>query len=200
MIQAEHLEVEDRSAGGVDVERAENAVRELLAAVGRDPLAPELVGTPARVARAMAEMLTPTDFRLTTFPNTEGYDELVLVRDISFSSLCAHHLLPFEGKAHIAYLPGDRILGLSKLARVVEMFARDLQVQERMTAQIAGWLNENLQPQGVGVILEATHTCMTIRGVRKPGSLTITSALHGALREDPRTRQEFLSLVGRGEA
>jgi GTP cyclohydrolase IA len=129
------------------------------------------------------------------FPN-EGYDELVLVRDISFQTLCMHHLLPFHGVAHVAYLPGERIIGLSKLARVVEFFARDLQLQERMTVQIADWLEEELAPRGVGVVLSAEHMCMTIRGVRKPGARTITSALRGSLRSDARTRQEFFSLVG----
>ena len=129
------------------------------------------------------------------FPN-EGYDELVLVRDISFQTLCMHHLLPFHGVAHVAYLPGDSIIGLSKLARVVEFFARDLQLQERMTVQIADWLEQELSPRGVGVVLSAEHMCMTIRGVRKPGARTVTSALRGSLRTDARTRQEFFSLVG----
>ena len=129
------------------------------------------------------------------FPN-EGYDELVLVRDISFQTLCMHHLLPFHGVAHVAYLPGESIIGLSKLARVVEFFARDLQLQERMTVQIADWLEQELAPRGVGVVLSAEHMCMTIRGVRKPGARTITSALRGSLRSDARTRQEFFSLVG----
>ena len=129
------------------------------------------------------------------FPN-EGYDELVLVRDISFQTLCIHHLLPFHGVAHVAYLPGDSIIGLSKLARVVEFFARDLQLQERMTVQIADWLEQELAPRGVGVVLSAEHMCMTIRGVRKPGARTVTSALRGSLRTDARTRQEFFSLVG----
>jgi len=124
------------------------------------------------------------------------YDELVLVRDISFHTLCMHHLLPFFGQAHVAYLPGERILGISKLARVVETFARDLQLQERMTVQIADWLEQELRPRGVGVVLSAEHTCMTIRGVLKPGARTVTSALRGSLRDDPGTRQELFSLVG----
>jgi GTP cyclohydrolase I len=140
-------------------------------------------------------LLTPVEFRPTTFPNDEGYDQLIMARDIEFSSLCEHHLLPFSGVAHVGYIPGERIVGLSKLARVVERFARDLQVQERLTAQIASWLDEHLEPVGVGVVLEAEHTCMAIRGVRKPGSHTITSALRGAVRDDARTRQEFLSLA-----
>jgi GTP cyclohydrolase I len=140
-------------------------------------------------------LVTSAEFTATLFRN-EGYDELVLVRDISFQSLCMHHLLPFHGVAHVAYLPGDCIIGLSKLARVVEAFARDLQLQERMTVQIADWLEQELSPRGVGVVLSAEHMCMTIRGVRKPGTRTVTSALRGSLRDDARTRQEFFSLVG----
>jgi GTP cyclohydrolase IA len=179
---------------------AERAVRDLLVALGKDPHRPGLRETPRRVAAAFAELLTPVPFRPTTFPNEEGYDELILARDIEFSSLCEHHLLPFHGVAHVGYLPGERIVGLSKLARVVEMFSRDLQVQERLTGQIATWLEEELHPLGVGVVLEAEHLCMALRGVRKPGSRTITSALRGAVRADARTRQEFLSLAtGRPE-
>jgi GTP cyclohydrolase I len=144
-----------------------------------------------------AELLTPADFHATTFPNDGGYDELVVARDIPFHSLCEHHLLPFSGVAHVGYIPGERIVGLSKLARVVELYARDLQVQERLTGQIASWLDEHLAPVGVGVVLEADHSCMSLRGVRKPGSRTITSALRGAIRDDARTRQEFLSLATR---
>ncbi|MCW2777765.1 MAG: cyclohydrolase 1 [Frankiales bacterium] len=140
-------------------------------------------------------MLSAPRFDLTTFPNDEGYDELVLVRDIAFSSLCEHHLLPFVGVAHVAYLPGRRILGLSKLARVVEHHARRLQVQERMTHQVADWLQTELKPKGVGVVVEAEHMCMRLRGARAAGTTTITSALMGALRDDARTRAEFLSLV-----
>jgi GTP cyclohydrolase I len=147
------------------------------------------------MSSALAELLTPEPFTATTFPNENDYDELVVVRDVPFHSLCQHHLLPFQGVAHVAYLPGDRIVGISKLARVVEHFARDLQVQERLTKQIADWLDTTLEPRGVGVVLEAEHTCMTLRGIRKPGSRTVTSALHGVVREDPRTRQEFLELV-----
>jgi GTP cyclohydrolase I len=141
-------------------------------------------------------MLTPEPFDMTTFPNDEGYDELVVVRDIPFHSLCMHHLLPFAGTAAVAYIPGDRIIGLSKLARVVDLFARDLQVQERLTKQVAGWLQDNLEPKGVGVVLEAEHSCMSLRGVQKQGARTITSALHGLVREDLRTREEFLALAG----
>jgi GTP cyclohydrolase I len=132
---------------------------------------------------------------LTTFPNDEHYDELVIARDIPVYSLCEHHLLPFHGVAHVGYLPADRIVGLSKLARVVDLFAGRLQVQERLTRQVAEWLWEQLQPRGVGVVIEAEHMCMTMRGVRKPGTTTATSALLGAVRTDPRTRDEFLSLA-----
>jgi GTP cyclohydrolase I len=148
------------------------------------------------MATAYLELLTPEPFNMTTFPNDEGYDELVVVRDIRFQSLCMHHVLPFYGVAHVAYLPADRILGLSKLARVVDLFARDLQLQERLTIQIAGWLQQQLQPKGVGVVLEAEHLCMSLRGVQKPGAKTVTSALQGLVRDDPRTREEFLSLTG----
>jgi len=182
-------------ASKFDLAAAERAARDLLRAIGADLDTPGLLQTPRRVAAAFAELVTPAEFEATLFPN-EGYDELVLVRDIPFQSLCMHHLLPFIGHAHVAYLPGDRIIGLSKLARVVEMFARDLQLQERMTVQIADWLDRELAPRGVGVVLSAEHTCMTIRGVRKPGAKTVTSALRGALRDDPRTRQELLSLAG----
>jgi GTP cyclohydrolase IA len=182
--------------GSVDVRAAELAVADLLVALGRDPGSEHLADTPRRVARAYAELLTPPTFDLTTFANEEGYDELVLARDIPVRSLCQHHLLPFQGVAHIGYLPGDRILGLSKLARVLELFARDLQVQERLTKQVADWLQEQLAPKGVGVVVEAEHLCMSLRGVRAAGSRTVTSALHGALREDARSRQEFFALAG----
>jgi GTP cyclohydrolase I len=182
----------------MDREAAERAVGDLLVALGIDTTDESLADTPKRVARAFAEFLKPRPFRLTTFPNDEGYDELIIARNIRFHSLCEHHLLPFVGYAHVAYLPRDRILGLSKLARLVEMFARSLQVQERMTQQIANWLQEQLDPKGVGVILEAEHLCMALRGVEKPGSTTVTSALLGAVRNDPRTRDEFLRLA-RGE-
>jgi GTP cyclohydrolase IA len=178
-----------------DLAAAENAARDLLRAIGADVESSDLRETPRRVAASFAELLTPAEFGATVFRN-EGYDELVLVRDISFQTLCMHHLLPFHGVAHVAYLPGESIIGLSKLARVVEFFARDLQLQERMTVQIADWLEHELAPRGVGVVLNAEHMCMTIRGVRKPGSRTVTSALRGTLRTDARTRQEFFSLVG----
>jgi GTP cyclohydrolase I len=180
----------------VDVAAAERAAADLLVALGADLELDGLRETPRRVAAAYAELLTPEPFSLTTFPNDEGYDELVLVRDIPFQSLCMHHLLPFHGVAHVAYLPNERILGLSKLARVVEHFSRGLQLQERLTTQVAAWLQEQLRPKGVGVVIEAEHLCMSLRGVQKPGAMTITSALHGLVRDDARTREEFLSLTG----
>src|SRR2546426_4413417 len=169
----------------IDLPAAQRAVADLLTALGRDPQSAHLADTPRRVAAAYAEMLTPRSFNLTTFPNDEGYDELVLARDIPFHSLCRHHMLPFKGVAHVGYLPGDRILGLSKLARVVELFARRLQVQERLTKQVADWLEEHLRPKGVGVVIQAEHLCMSLRGAQAPGCRTVTSALHGLLREDP---------------
>jgi GTP cyclohydrolase IA len=181
----------------VDVDAAERAVADLLVALGHDPATAHLADTPRRVANAYLELLTPTPFELTTFPNDEGYDELVLARDIPFHSLCEHHLLPFHGVAHVGYIPGDRILGLSKLARVVALFARGLQVQERLTQQVADALEDELSPRGVGVVLEAEHLCMSLRGVQASGSRTVTSAVHGLLRDDARSRQEFFALTGR---
>jgi GTP cyclohydrolase I len=179
----------------IDLPAAEQAVRDLLLALGRDLHDPGLRDTPRRVAAAFGELLTHDPVSLTTFPNDSDYDELVVVREIPFHSLCMHHLLPFHGVAHVAYLPADRIIGLSKLARVVELFARELQLQERLTMQIATCLRDHLQPKGVGVVIEAEHMCMALRGVQKPGTRTTTSALLGLLRDDARTRQEFLSLV-----
>jgi GTP cyclohydrolase IA len=181
--------------GGVDLGGAERAARDLLVALGADLESDHLRETPRRVAKAYAELLTPQPFNATTFPNDEGYDELVVVRDIPFQSLCMHHMLPFQGSAHVAYLPGKRIIGLSKLGRMVDMFARNLQVQERLTTQVADWLLGALEPRGVGVIVEAEHLCMSLRGVQKPGSRTVTSALRGLIKDDARTRQEFLSLI-----
>ena len=179
-----------------DREAAARAVSDLLVALGRDPADVHLADTPRRVADAYIELLSPPPFNLTTFPNDEGYDELVLARGIPFQSLCQHHLLPFHGVVHLGYVPGARILGLSKFARVVELFARDLQVQERLTRQIADWLYENLAAKAVGVVIEADHLCMSLRGVRAAGSRTVTSALHGLLRDDARSRQEFFALAG----
>lgn len=180
----------------IDLGRAERAVRELLTALGEDVEDERLVDTPRRVAEAFAELLRPEPFRPTSFPNEERYDELVLLRDIPFHSLCEHHLLPFHGRAHVAYLPGERIVGLSKLGRVVEVHARRLQLQERLTTQIADWLERELRPKGVGVLVEAEHLCMSLRGVQKRGATTLTSALRGLLKDDPRTREEFLALAG----
>lgn len=181
--------------GGIDIDAAADAVADLMRALGMDPAEPSYNRTPHRVARAYAELLSPREFGLTTFPNDEEYDELVVARDIPFTSICEHHLLPFVGTASVGYLPGARILGLSKLARVVELFARRPQVQERMTKQVASWLDQHLHPRGVGVVLRAEHTCMTLRGVRARGSSTVTSALLGTLRNDPRTREEFLGFA-----
>jgi GTP cyclohydrolase IA len=184
------------SRESLDLPAVEQAVADLLVALGKDPKSEHLSDTPRRVASSYAELLTPREFDLTTFPNDEGYDELVLAKSIPVHSLCEHHLLPFHGIAHIGYLPGERILGLSKLARVVDLFARDLQVQERLTQQVADGLQEHLAPKGVGVVIEAEHLCMSLRGVRAIGSRTVTSALHGLLRADARSRQEFFALAG----
>jgi GTP cyclohydrolase I len=180
---------------GINESSARDAVRALLLALGEDPDSPHLEQTPRRVASAYRELLTPKPFTATTFPNDEGYDELVVARGIPFHSLCRHHLLPFSGTASVGYLPGERIVGLSKLARVVEMFSRRLQVQERLTVQIADWLETELRPKGSGVVIEAEHQCMRIRGVRAGGD-AVTSALRGRLRDDARSRQEFLSCAG----
>ena len=171
-------------------------MRALLVAIGRDPNDRHLAETPRRVASALDELLTPTEFAPTTFPNDGGYDELVISRDIPFHSLCEHHLLPWIGKAHVAYIPnGDgRVTGLSKLARLVEGYARRPQVQERLTSQIADTLEATLQPKGVMVVIEAEHLCMSMRGVRKPGSKTITSAVRGMMH-NPATRAEAMSLI-----
>lgn len=185
-----------RDDAAIDLDAAARAVTDLLVALGHDPATEHLADTPRRVAHAYAELLTPRSFNLTTFPNDEGYDELVLARDIPFQSLCQHHLLPFHGIAHVGYIPDDRILGLSKLARVVELFASGLQVQERLTQQVADWLEEHVAPKGVGVVLEAEHLCMSLRGVKAQGSRTVTSAVHGLLRDDGRSRQEFFALTG----
>jgi GTP cyclohydrolase IA len=182
-------------AEGVDLVGAERAAAAFLTALGVATNAGATGATPRRMARAYAEMLSPRSFDLTTFANDEDYDELVLARGIPVHSVCEHHMLPFLGTAHVGYLPGHRILGLSKLARVVELFARRPQVQERLTKQVADWLQTHLQPRGVGVVIEAEHMCMTLRGVRAGGTSTITSALLGTLREDPRSRAEFLALT-----
>jgi len=181
---------------GTDLAAAEKAAADFLHALGISTDSESMSGTPGRMARAYAELFSPRAFDLTTFPNEEGYDELVLARAIPVRSVCEHHLLPFAGIAHVGYLPGDRILGLSKLARIVEHFACRPQVQERLTKQIADWLFDSLNPKGAGVVVEAEHTCMTLRGVEAVGSRTVTSTLHGRLRNDARSRQEFFSLTG----
>ena len=185
---------------GIDRAAVERAARQLLIGLGADLADESLRDTPRRMADAYAELLTPEPFNATTFPNDGAYDELVVVRDIPFHSLCEHHLLPFVGVAHVGYIPGERIVGLSKLARVVDHCARGLQVQERLTTQVAGWFERELAPRGVGVVLEAEHTCMSLRGATKPGTRTVTSALHGLVRDDARTRQEFLALTRRAGA
>ncbi|WP_336646610.1 GTP cyclohydrolase I [Microbacterium sp. USHLN186] len=182
----------------VDLAAAEHAGRLFLRALGIDPDAPDapdLARTPRRFAEAYAELLSPEPFDFTTFANAEGYDELVLIRDIPVHSVCEHHLLPFTGVAHVAYLPGDSVVGLSKIPRMVDHYARRPQTQERLTVQIADALAVRLQPRGIGVVVEATHTCMTLRGARAVGTATTTSALRGALRDDPRSRAEFFALT-----
>src|SRR5262245_27974759 len=182
----------------VDLKRIEKAVREILLAIGENPDREGLLKTPNRVARSYAELMAglsqePREHLRTVFH--EQYDEVVLLRDIEFHSLCEHHLLPFTGRAHVAYLPDGRVVGLSKLARLVEGYARRPQVQERLTTQIADALMEELNPIGVACVIEATHTCMTIRGVRKPGSIMVTSALRGIFKENPSSRAEILTLM-----
>ena len=190
------LRVIHEPGNGVDLVAAERAAEEFLLALGVSLESESLQGTPGRMVRAYAELFTPRPFDLTTFPNDEGYDELVLARGIPVRSVCEHHLLPVVGVAHVGYLPGERILGLSKLARIVEHFACRPQVQERLTKQVADWLSDQLDPKGVGVVIEAEHSCMTLRGVQAAGSSTVTSTLLGALREDARSRQEFFALTG----
>ena len=187
-----------RAAADVDQERIRRAVREILLAVGEDPDREGLAETPERVARMYAEMFAglhkdPRELLRKTF--TQKYDEIVLIGDIEFASLCEHHLLPFMGKAHVAYLPNGRITGLSKIPRVVELLSRRPQMQERMTEELADLLMHELDARGVGVVLEGTHTCMTIRGVRKPGSVFTTSAMRGAFRTNQSTRAELMALI-----
>lgn len=165
--------------------------------LGLDITSEHLARTPHRMAQALIEMTSSEDFELTTFPNEEAYDELVLVRDIPVQSVCEHHILPFTGVAHVGYLPGDRILGLSKFARMVEWHAHRPQTQERLTQQIATHLDDALAPRGIGVVVQAEHSCMRLRGARVEGTVTTTSALYGRLREDPRSRAEFLALTRR---
>ena len=180
----------------VDLAAAERAAVDFLTALGVDLRGDGLSQTPARMARAYAELFDARPFRLTTFPNEEGYDELVLARDIPFRTVCEHHLLPFSGVAHVGYLPGDAVVGLSKLARLVEHFAARPQTQERLTQQVADCLAARLNPRGAGVVVEAEHACLTLRGVRALGATTVTSALLGVLRADARSRAEFFALAG----
>jgi GTP cyclohydrolase I len=182
----------------VDLKRIEKAVLEILEAVGEDPNREGLKDTPARVGRMYAELLhgmrhNPSEHLSSIFHET--YDEIVLLRDIPFYSICEHHMMPFIGTAHLAYLPDGKVLGISKLARIVDAFARRLQVQERLTDQIADFLMTNLKPKGVAVVLEASHSCMTIRGIKKPGSAMVTSALRGIFKKDSRSRSEVLTLM-----
>jgi GTP cyclohydrolase IA len=179
----------------IDPGAAEEAAADFLTALGVDVDDESIVETPRRMAHAFAEMLTVPEFDMTTFPNDEAYDELVLVENIPVQSLCEHHMLPFVGVAHVGYLPGERILGLSKFARLVDFHARHAQTQERLTKRIADHLQRQLSPHGVGVVIEAEHTCMSLRGARVPGARTITSALFGQLRDDPASRAEFLALA-----
>jgi GTP cyclohydrolase I len=197
-VTCDALQAVQESEPVADLAAAELAAGQFLQALGVELDSESLRGTPARMARAYAELFAPRAFNLTTFPNDEGYDELVLVRDIPLRSVCEHHLLPFTGTAHVGYLPAERILGLSKLARVVEHFSRRPQVQERLTKQVGDWLYTHLHPRGVGVVIEAEHTCMTVRGIQAAGSRTVTSTMLGTLREDPRSRQEFFALTGVG--
>ena len=185
-----HLTVIDGGKDG-SRQRAESAVAELLTALGRDTATDGLRETPRRVVDSLLELLTPQEFSATTFPNTEGYRELVLVKQIPFHSLCEHHLLPFRGVATIGYLPGERLLGLSKIARVIEYFSRDLQVQERLTRQVADWFTRELDPRGVGVVLEAEHLCMSLRGVHVAGTTTVTSTFLGELAQAGPYRAQF---------
>ena len=180
---------------------AEAAVRTLIQWTGDDPDREGVLGTPARVIRAYEEYYAgyhedPSDVLARTFEETDGYDEMVVLRDISFESHCEHHMAPIIGLVHVAYLPHSRVIGISKLARVVEIFARRLQIQEKMTTQIADTINDVLQPDGVAVVIEAAHHCMTTRGIHRPGTMMVTSRMLGGFRSDPKTRREFLTIIG----
>jgi GTP cyclohydrolase I len=188
----------EKTQNNVDVERIEKAVTEILLAVGEDIDREGLKGTPRRVARMYAELLggmyeDPKEHLRSVF--TENYDEIVLLRDVPFYSICEHHLMPFIGSAHVAYLPSGTVLGVSKLARIVDCFTRRLQVQERLTDQIADFIMSSLKPKGVAVVLEAAHSCMTIRGIKKPGSVMVTSSLRGIFKRDPKSRSEVMTLM-----
>src|SRR4051794_18363513 len=202
MTAAAHLEPTARlrvvhDGDAPDAGRAQDAAEAFLRALGVRVDAPGLEDTPRRMADAYVELLTPRSFDLTTFPNDDGYDQLVLARGIPVQSVCEHHILPFTVVAHVGYLPGERIVGLSKLPRGVELFARRPQAQERLTVQVADWLPGQLAPCGVGVGIEAEHLCRTLRGVQAPGATTSSSAMQGVLRQDARSRAEFMSLIGR---
>ena len=186
---------------GVARRDAEAAVRTLIQWSGDDPDREGVIGTPARVVRAQEEYFAgyqddPADVLMRTFEETNGYDEMIVLRDISFESHCEHHMAPIIGLAHVAYLPKNRVVGISKLARVVEIFARRLQIQEKLTIQIADTINHVLQPNGVGVVIEAAHHCMTTRGIHRPGTMMVTSRMLGGFRSDPKTRREFLTIIG----
>jgi GTP cyclohydrolase I len=188
-------------AGAVTREDAEAAVRTLIQWAGDDPDREGVLGTPARVVRAYEEYFAgyhsdPAEVLERTFDETEGYDEMVVLRDIGFESHCEHHMAPIIGRAHVAYLPRNRVVGISKLARVVEIFARRMQIQEKMTTQIADIIHEVLKPAGVAVVIEASHHCMTTRGVHRPGTMMVTSRMLGGFRKDPKTRREFLTMIG----
>lgn len=180
---------------------AEEAVRTLIRWAGDDPAREGLLGTPERVVRSYREFFSgydsdPAEILQRTFEETAGYDEMVVLRDIRFESHCEHHMAPIIGRAHIAYLPRSRVVGISKLARLLDVYSRRLQIQEKLTAQIAATLDEVLQPDGVGVVIDASHQCMTTRGVHKPGTTMVTSHMLGRFRSDPKTRREFLSIIG----
>ena len=190
-----------KAAGRPSREEAESAVRTLLRWAGDDPAREGLLGTPDRVVRAYEEWFAgysedPMEILQRTFEETAGYDEMVVLRDIRFESFCEHHMAPIIGVAHVGYLPANRVIGISKLARVVEVYAKRLQIQEKMTAQIANAINDVLMPRGVGIVVQATHQCMTTRGVHKPGVDMITSQMLGAFRENMGTRREFLAMIG----
>ena len=199
------LERQEAAARKPDRAEAEEAVRTLLRWAGDDPDREGLLGTPERVVRAYEDffggyLVDPVDMLQRTFEETDGYDEMVLLRDIRFESHCEHHLAPIIGVAHVAYFPRNRVVGISKLARVVEVYAKRLQIQEKMTAQIANTIDEVLKPRGVAVVVEGTHQCMTTRGVHKPGASMVTSRMLGGFRSDARTRREFLSMIGTNHA
>ncbi|MFM9106226.1 MAG: GTP cyclohydrolase I FolE [Chloroflexota bacterium] len=196
------MQADGGESGPVDQPRIARAVREILLAIGEDPDREGLRRTPGRVAEAYAELFAgmnedPREHLTVTFD--EGHKEMVVLRDIPFASLCEHHLMPFTGVAHVGYIPGGRVVGLSKLARLVEGYARRPQVQERLTSEIADALMDVLDPDGCGVVIEAAHTCMTIRGVQKPGAVMVTSAMRGGFRRRPETRAEFFSIIGVGQ-